>query len=224
MINLTKMSKSYYKDKKQIKILEEVSYTFEKGKFYCIVGKSGIGKTTLIKCLGLLLDFDSGEMQINNKNIKKLSENKKADIRSKNIGFVFQNFYLNPLMNAYENVMLPMYINDQLNKQERKERAYQLLKEVDLENRETHFPKELSGGEQQRVAIARSLANNPEIILADEPTGALDAENAENILKILKNLTKQNKCIIVVSHDEKIIKYADRVLKIEDKKIKERKL
>ena len=205
MINLTKMSKSYYKDKKQIKILEEVSYTFEKGKFYCIVGKSGIGKTTLIKCLGLLLDFDSGEMQINNKNIKKLSENKKADIRSKNIGFVFQNFYLNPLMNAYENVMLPMYINDQLNKQERKERAYQLLKEVDLENRETHFPKELSGGEQQRVAIARSLANNPEIILADEPTGALDAENAENILKILKNLTKQNKCIIVVSHDEKII-------------------
>ncbi len=218
------MSKSYYKDKKQIKILEEVSYTFEKGKFYCIVGKSGIGKTTLIKCLGLLLDFDSGEMQINNKNIKKLSENKKADIRSKNIGFVFQNFYLNPLMNAYENVMLPMYINDQLNKQERKERAYQLLKEVDLENRETHFPKELSGGEQQRVAIARSLANNPEIILADEPTGALDAENAENILKILKNLTKQNKCIIVVSHDEKIIKYADRVLKIEDKKIKERKL
>ena len=196
MINLTKMSKSYYKDKKQIKILEEVSYTFEKGKFYCIVGKSGIGKTTLIKCLGLLLDFDSGEMQINNKNIKKLSENKKADIRSKNIGFVFQNFYLNPLMNAYENVMLPMYINDQLNKQERKERAYQLLKEVDLENRETHFPKELSGGEQQRVAIARSLANNPEIILADEPTGALDAENAENILKILKNLTKQmyNSC------------------------------
>ena len=221
MLKIVDVNKSYYKKKKEIKVLDGVNYEFKASKLYCIIGKSGAGKTTLIEILGLLLDFDSGKILIDGEDISKLNDNEKAIIRNKKIGFIFQSYYLNPLMKAYENVMLPMYLNKKLNNKERMKSAYELLAKVDLKNRETHYPKELSGGEQQRVAVARALANNPNIILADEATGALDSENTKNILNILKDLAKKGKCVIVVSHDERVQEYADVVLRLEDKKLKE---
>ena len=221
MIKLSSISKNYKKDGKTLKVLENINYEFNPGYLYCIIGKSGAGKTTLIEILGLLLNYDSGNLYINDKDVTKLSDNEKSEIRNKNIGFVFQNYYLNPLMKAYENVMLPMYLNDKINSKDRKDLAYKLLTKVELKKRERHYPKELSGGEAQRVAIARALANNPDIILADEPTGALDSENAANILNILKDLSKQNKCVIIVSHDDRVKNYADKVLVIENHKLQE---
>ncbi len=221
MLKLSRISKNYKKDGKTLKILENINYEFNSGYLYCIIGKSGAGKTTLIEILGLLLNYDSGSLFIDGKDVTKLSDNEKSEIRNKNIGFVFQNYYLNPLMKAYENVMLPMYLNNKIDNKDRKNLAYSMLKKVDLQKRENHYPKELSGGEAQRVAIARALANNPNIILADEPTGALDSENAVNILKILKDLSKQNKCVIIVSHDDRVKNYADKVLVIENRELKE---
>ena len=221
MLKIKKINKSYHKNKKEIEILKNVSYNFETSNLYCIIGNSGSGKTTLMEIMGLLLPYDSGDIVINNIDIKNANENAKASIRNKEIGFIFQSYYLNPYMNAYENVMLPTFLNKEMAKNERIENAYKLLKMVGLENREKHFPKELSGGEQQRVAIARALANNPHIILADEPTGALDSKNAENIMKILKEIAKDKRCVIIVTHDDRVRKYADKILLLENCQLKE---
>lgn len=221
MIELKKVTKYYVKEKKKINVLENVNYHFLPNKLYCIIGHSGSGKSTLIQTLGLLLSINDGTILLNKRNIKELKENQKADLRNQEIGFVFQSFYLNPLMKAYENVMLPTYLNKKLTNKERKERAYDLLEKLGLKDRETHYPKELSGGEQQRVAIARALINNPNIILADEPTGSLDPENEKKILQILKTLSRKGKCVIVVSHSNNVKEYADVILKIEKHTIKE---
>lgn len=221
MLKLLNVDKSYNKKNKEINVLKNITYNFEKNKVYCIIGKSGAGKSTLIEILGLLLNFDKGEYYLNNKNISSLKENDKATLRNKEIGFIFQEYYLNPYMKAFENVMIPMYLDKTLDNKMRKEKALNLLDKVGLKERVNHYPRELSGGEMQRVAIARSLANNPNIILADEPTGALDPENAQNILDILKKLAKENKCIIIVSHDDRVKKYADKVLLLEDNTLKE---
>lgn len=221
MLELKNVTKYYTKGKEKVRVLENVSYKFRPKVFYLINGKSGSGKTTLIQLLSFLIPLSDGVININSKDVSKLSSNEKASLRNKEIGFVFQNYYLNPLMNAYENVILPTYVNNLMSDKERKEKAYKLLSEVGLEGRETHFPKELSGGEQQRVAIARALVNNPNIILADEPSGSLDPENEENILKILKDLSKKGKCVIVVSHSKNALKFADVVLKIESHKLVE---
>ena len=221
MLKLLNIDKSYNKKNKEINVLKNITYNFEKNKVYCIIGKSGAGKSTLIEILGLLLNFDKGEYYLNNKNISSLKENEKATLRNKELGFIFQEYYLNPYMKAFENVMIPMYLDKTLDNEKRKEKALNLLDKVGLKERVNHYPRELSGGEMQRVAIARSLANNPNIILADEPTGALDPENAQNILDILKKLAKENKCIIIVSHDDRVKKYADKVLLLEDNTLKE---
>lgn len=216
MLKLENVSKSYKNKNKRIEVLKNINYEFKPNKVYCIIGKSGAGKSTFIEIIGLLLNFDNGKIIINNNDINIASESKKAKIRNEEIGFVFQSYYLNPYMKAFENVMLPMFLNKSLSKTEIKKRAYNLLKLVDLEEREEHFPNKLSGGEQQRVAIARALANNPHIILADEPTGALDPENGEKILSLLKKISKNKRCVIIVSHDEKVKKYADIILEIKN--------
>ena len=208
------LSKSYTKKNKQLNILNNISFAFETGKFYAIMGESGSGKSTLIQILGLLCNFDSGNLYIDNNNTEKLKDKEKALIRNKKIGFVFQSFYLNPLLKAFENVMLPLGVNCKLSDKEKKNKALDVLKQVGLDDRANHFPFELSGGEQQRVAIARALVNDPCIILADEPTGSLDPKNAKIIFDILKDLAKQGKCIIVVSHSDDIKKYADEILYI----------
>ena len=211
--------KEYIKKKEKISVLENINVKFEKEKLYAIMGESGSGKTTLLNIIGTLDTLTQGKLLINDKEIINLKDEEKAKIRMKEIGFVFQNFYLNPNMTVEENIMQPMYINPEYNRISMEEKTEELIKMVGLESRRTHYPKELSGGEEQRVAIARALANNPEIILADEPTGNLDKNNEIKILEILKDLNKKGKCVIIVSHSNKVIEYADKVLNLKEGKL-----
>ena len=216
IITIKKIEKNYETKEKSIQVLKGVSYTFEQGKIYSIIGHSGSGKSTLLNIMGTLLSYDKGELWSDGKEIKKMTENEKAQFRNRKIGFVFQSYLLNGQLTALENVMVPMYINKEIETKDRKTIATELLKKVKMEKRLTHYPKALSGGEQQRVAIARALANNPDIILADEPTGNLDKKNEEMILEIFKALKKEGKCIIIVSHSDNIKKYADVTLELDD--------
>ena len=215
-IEIVNGEKTYIKNKEKIRILENINLTFEKGKLYAIMGESGSGKTTFLNIIGTLDDFTSGKLLIEGKDISNLKEDEKANIRMRKIGFIFQEFYLNPNMTVEENIEQPMYINDQYDKEMIKNRTNELIETVGLSHRKKHFSRELSGGEQQRVAIARALANKPDIILADEPTGNLDRENETKIFEMLKILSQNNKCVIVVSHSSKIEQYADVVLKIKE--------
>ncbi len=215
------IKKTYKKKNKRLIVLKDVNYKFLAGKVYAIIGKSGAGKTTLINILGLLKKADKGKIILDDEDVTKISENKLAFIRNTKLGFVFQSFYLDHLMTAEENIKLPMLINKNLSNEDIRKRVKSLLEEVEIEERNTHFPKELSGGEQQRVAIARALANDPEIILADEPTGSLDPENEQKILNILKSLSQKGKCVIIVTHSETVRKYADIILEIRENSIKE---
>ncbi len=214
VLKVKNLTKTYLKKKKKIIVLDHLNYQFNAGKFYCVNGKSGAGKTTFVEILGLLKEYDEGQILVDNQDASKLNSKQKSSLRNQKIGFVFQSFYLIPTMTAIENVMLPMYLDRTKSKKEIRKRALNLLDIMGLKDRKAHYPKELSGGEQQRVAIARALINNPTIILADEPTGSLDSENEDNILNILKGLAKDGKCIIVVSHNEKTMKYADEVIEI----------
>lgn len=216
VLEINKLSKTYKMKQEENKILDNISQKFETGKIYNIIGHSGSGKTTLLRILGILLDYDNGKLLINGNDISALNEKEKAQIRNKNIGFVFQDYMLDSKLKAYENVMVPMFINKDIESKNRKELSIELLKKMNLEKLINHYPKELSGGEQQRVAIARALANNPNIILADEPTGNLDKRNEKIILEIFSNLKKEGKCIIISSHSDYVKEYADVVLKIED--------
>ena len=218
-MELKNVSKIYKLKDAEIVALDNFSYKFELGKLYGIMGHSGSGKSTLINILGLLEMPTNGIYKLDNKNVSKLSSNELANLRLHTIGFVFQDYFLDENMTALENVMLPLLINKNLNFNEKVEKANKLLKEGGLENRINHFPKELSGGEKQRVAIARALANGPEIILADEPTGNLDEDNEKIIFEQLKKLSKEEKCVIVVSHSDAIKKYANEILKISKGKL-----
>lgn len=213
-MELKNVSKIYKLKDEEIAALKAFSYKFESGKLYGIKGHSGSGKSTLINILGLLEIPTSGTYILDKKDVSKLNSSELANLRLNTIGFVFQDYFLDENMTALENVMLPLLINKKLNFNEKSERAKKLLNEVGLENRIKHFPKELSGGEKQRVAIARAIANKPKIILADEPTGNLDEENEKIIFEQLKKLTKDGKCVIVVSHSDEINNYADEIIKI----------
>ncbi len=223
VMKLANISKTYtMKNKKQIRtieVLSDVSIDFYSKNFYAIQGHSGSGKSTLINILGLMDTFDNGKYEIYGDCPSKFSDDELSSLRMKNIGFIFQGFYLNPTLKAFENVMVPMIINKDINPKNRKNMAIELLKSIGLSERIDHYPNELSGGEQQRVAIARALANNPHIILADEPTGNLDAKTEKEIFATLKKLSQNGKCVIVVSHSEHVKEYADKVYKIVDGKL-----
>lgn len=214
VMSLKNVSKEYVKKEEKVTALDNVSYNFEKGKFYAIMGHSGSGKSTLINILGLIHTPTTGEYLLDNMDISKMTSDELANKRMKYIGFVFQDFYLDDHMKAYENVMLPMLINPSIEASKREEYSKELLNKLGLSDRINHFPKELSGGEQQRVAIARALANNPDIILADEPTGNLDEENEAIIFAKLKSLANEGKCVVIVSHSNAVLEYADVVLHI----------
>lgn len=223
IIKLKDIKKSYHLKEKEIKVLEGVNISFEEGKFYAIMGHSGSGKSTLLNILGLIDKADSGEYIIDGKVLNTKDEVELSQLRMKKFGFIFQDIYLNSNLKAIENVMLPMLINKNIKTEDREPKALELLKSMELEERVSHFPKEMSGGEQQRVGIARALANDPEIILADEPTGNLDEKTEKNIFEILKKLSQEGKCIIVVSHSAYVKKYADYVYNLEDGKLVEEK-
>ena len=216
MIRLENIYKEYKLGKENIVALNNVSVEFQEGKMYAIMGRSGSGKSTLVHILGLLDNPTSGHIYIDNRDVTNLKEDKVQEIIGQNIGFVFQKFYLNNNLTALENVILPSLINKEITKDERRKKAIKLLELVGLENRLNHKPKELSGGEAQRVAIARSLINNPKIIIADEPTGNLDKTSELTIFKLLKEISKQDKIVIVVSHNELIKEYADKVYYLDD--------
>ncbi len=194
----------------QVKALNLVTYKFEVGKFYAIMGESGSGKSTLINILGLMDKATKGSVFLDGVDTRKCSDDELCKLRNEKIGFVFQNFYLNNKLTALENVLLPMYINGNVDLNKAKD----LLKTFNVLDRESHYPYELSGGEQQRVSLARALVNNPKYILADEPTGNLDSKNEDEVFNYLKDISK-DKCVIVVSHNEKIKNYADKVIYLE---------
>lgn len=219
IITIKDITKTYKTKKRDVEVLKNIDLTFSLGKFYAIMGPSGSGKSTLFNILGLVDTPSSGAYKINGIDTTKLTDKSSSIIRMNNIGFVFQDFNLDPYLNALENVMMPLYLNKKIKKEDREKISKDILTKLNLENRLEHFPNELSGGEAQRVAIARALVNNPNIILADEPTGNLDEELETEIFKILKSLTKENKCVIVVSHSSKIKEYADVVYTLKNGKI-----
>ncbi len=221
VLEIKDLIKNYYHKEKKIEVLKSLSYNFEKGKFYGIMGHSGSGKTTLFNIIGTIDKEYNGNILVNSKNISSLNDEDMASLRNLEIGFVFQHFFLDEGLTALENVMVPMIINANIPKEEREVIAKKLLKEVGMEDREKHFPKELSGGEKQRVAIARALSNNPNILLCDEPTGNLDEETENKIFALLKNLSKSGKCVIVVSHSNEVKSYADVMLYLKDGKLNE---
>lgn len=210
-INVKNLSKTY--DGKTM-ILEDFSYTFESGKLYAIMGRSGAGKSTLLNIIGTIDSATDGEVLVMGKNVTGLKEKEKAELRMKNIGFVFQGFYLNPYLNGEENVIVPMRINREIPSTDRKQIAEKLMADFGVENLKSSLPSQMSGGEQQRVCIARALANNPDIILADEPTGNLDEENEKIVFSYLKKLAEQGHTVIAVSHNEAVKDYADEIVEM----------
>jgi len=217
LIDLEEVRKTYEMGDTTVEALEGSNVKIEEGEFVAVMGPSGSGKSTLMNMIGALDTPTSGEVSIGDQPISKLEEDELALLRSKKIGFIFQQFNLIPSMNAAENVALPMLFRGKP-KKERIERAEKLLERVGLGERMHHMPSELSGGQRQRVSIARSLANDPDIILADEPTGNLDTETGENIMDLLTELNEEGKTIIMVTHDENDAEYADRIINIVDGK------
>ncbi len=218
VITLRDVTKIYRLGKTDFKALDGISLEIRKGEFISIMGPSGSGKSTLLHIMGCLDRPTSGEVYVLGKDVRKLSDNELANLRNRKIGFVFQLYYLLPNLTALENVEVPMIFAG-LPKEKRVKRAMQLLKLVGVDDVHDHKPVELSGGQRQRVAIARALANDPEIILADEPTGALDIESAEVVMNIFKKLNKEGKTVVIITHDPKVAAYAERIVVIKGGKI-----
>lgn len=215
-MKLVNINKVYNTNGISLHVLKDVNVEFQKNNLYAIMGRSGSGKSTLVNILGLLDDYTNGEYYLDDKNVKELTDDEKSNIRGMKIGFVFQSFYLNKNLTALENVTLPLYINNEVDEKDRKKIATKKLEELGLLSRINHYPNQMSGGEQQRVAIARALVNNPDIIIADEPTGNLDSTSEKDVFNILKEISKQNKIVIIVSHNELIKEFCDVLYTIKD--------
>lgn len=209
------LKKDYLMGQVKVPALKGVNINIKKGEFVAIMGSSGSGKTTLIEIIGTLLSLSDGKVIISNNDVSIMNENRKADFRLNNIGFVFQFFNLFSELTALENVMLPKLMKG-FSKGHCKKRAIQLLDLVGLDNRMNHKSSTLSGGQQQRVAIARALMNNPSILLADEPTGNLDSKRAEEIIQLLRKLNKEGQTIVMITHELHIGKKADRIIQLKD--------
>lgn len=208
-------------DGKSSKILSNVNLKIDEGEFVGIIGNSGSGKTTLLGILSGLDKPTNGTVVINDNNIYSMSDNKLSEFRNDNIGIIFQNFNLIPTLNVYENIFLPLlYSQNKHTHSSAKLNIAKLLKTVDLDGVEKKYPNQLSGGEQQRVAIARAIVNDPQIIFADEPTGALDESNSISVIKLLKELNEvHNVTVVMVTHNLELIKYFSRVIRLKDGEI-----
>jgi putative ABC transport system ATP-binding protein len=219
MIELKDVTKIYKMGENEIKALSGVNLTINSGEFISMVGPSGSGKSTILNIIGCIDKPSSGNVMIDGEDVSSLNDRGLTKIRLNKIGFIFQQFYLIPTLNALENIELPMK-EAKIPREKRRKRTISLLSQVGLSERKKHYPSQLSGGEQQRVAIARSLANNPSMILADEPTGEIDSETSEKIVGLLRKLNTEEKLtLIIVTHDLKIANYADRMITLEDGKI-----
>ena len=214
-IKLEQVNKSYLLDGLKVPAVTGISLTVDQGEFVALIGPSGSGKSTLMSLIGCLDQATSGQIYLGNQKMQQFSESDLAQIRGQKIGFIFQTFNLIPTLNALDNVALPMIFQRQPSPL-REGKARRLLKQVGLADRWSHLPSQLSGGQKQRVAVARALINDPEIILADEPTGNLDTKSGTEIMALLKGLNRQGKTIILVTHNLELTKIADRIFKLKD--------
>jgi putative ABC transport system ATP-binding protein len=215
MINISNVSKEYNLGSNSFLALENINLNISSGEFVSIMGSSGSGKSTLMNIIGCLDVPSSGDYELNEQNISKLNSNDLANVRNKKIGFVFQSFNLLPRLNALENVMLPLLYSGK-SANERKKLALDSLNNVGLKDRISHRPNQLSGGQQQRVSIARAIVGMPKLILADEPTGALDSTTSLEIMNILKSLNENGITIILVTHESDIAEYGSRIIHMKD--------
>lgn len=218
IIKLTNIVKEYRTEDLVTPVLKGISLVVQQGDFVAITGPSGSGKSTLMNIIGLLDVSTRGEYILNGSNVTGMSENELAYIRNREIGFVFQSFNLLPRASTLENVILPAIYRG-TSAQDRRSHAIELLTKVGLEEKINNRPNQLSGGQQQRVAIARSLINDPELILADEPTGNLDTKSGEDVMKILKDLNKEGKTIVMITHEKDIARQTQRIIAIRDGQI-----
>lgn len=220
MIKLKGINKYYTSGDEKLHALKNVDLEIEKGEFLAIMGPSGSGKSTMIKILGLLDKEFEGDYLLDGKEIKTLNDDLLSKLRNKSIGFVFQDFNLIDRLTIKENIELPMlYMGSGIKKT--KDRVNELLEKVNLKDKIHKYPKQLSGGQQQRISIIRSLVNNPDIIIADEPTGALDSKTSEEIIGVFKKLNKEGITIILITHDINVASKANRIVKIFDGELKE---
>ncbi|MDU7903966.1 MAG: ABC transporter ATP-binding protein [Peptostreptococcaceae bacterium] len=215
-IELNNIQKYYGLGKNRLHVLKSLSLEIKHGDFVMIMGKSGSGKTTLLNILGFLDKFDEGEYIFDGKDVTNLTEVERSHFRNKNIGFIFQQFHLINNLNIYQNIELPLLYDNRLCKKERIKKVKDNLDMVGLSDKINQFPNELSGGQQQRISIARALINDPQLIFADEPTGALDTNTSNEIMNILESLNKEGKTIIMVTHDPDLVKYATKVVYLKD--------
>ena len=215
ILQLNHVYKDYTRGKTEVPVLKDICLEVEKGEYLAIMGPSGSGKTTLMNLIGCLDVPTSGEYILDDKKINELDDNALADIRNQYIGFVFQNFYLLPKMTALDNVALPLLYAG-VPQKERRERAAEALKSVGLEERVNFFPNQLSGGQCQRVAIARAMVTNPKLLLADEPTGALDTTSGNQIMDIFRELSDRGMTIIMITHEPSIAACANKTYHILD--------
>ena len=215
MIKITNLEKIYRTEEVETVALNKLSFAVKTGEFVAVMGPSGCGKSTLLNILGLLDDPDSGSFLFNGIEVADFNERKRADLRKKNIGFVFQSFNLIDELTVFENVELPLiYLG--VKADERKRRVEEVLTKVQIMHRQKHYPQQLSGGQQQRVAVARAVVNNPKLILADEPTGNLDSTNGNEVMEMLTDLNEQGTTIIMVTHSEHDARYSHRIIRMLD--------
>ena len=215
VIETTNIAKKYVMGVEEIHALRSVSIKIPRGEYVAFMGPSGSGKSTLMNIVGCLDTPTQGQYILNGQDVSRMSDNQLAEVRNKEIGFVFQSFNLLPRASALDNVALPL-IYAGLNKRDRNERALESLRAVGLADRASHKPNELSGGQRQRVAIARALENNPSVLLADEPTGALDSKTSHEIMDLFEALYAKGNTIIMVTHEEDIARYAHRIVRLRD--------
>ena len=215
MINITNLHKSYQMGKNSLHVLKGIDLKINEGELVAIMGSSGSGKSTLLNIIGMLDNYESGSYDLDSILIKDLDETKAAKYRNKFLGFVFQSFNLINYKTAIENVALPLYYQG-IGSKRRQEIAYEYLKKVGLNQWAAHLPSELSGGQKQRVAIARALASQPKVLLADEPTGALDSQTSEEVMSLIKKINNEGKTILVVTHEHEIANMCKRIITLKD--------
>ncbi len=220
LIKIEKFSKVYVMGETEVHALRHVDLTINRGEFIAIMGASGSGKTTLMNLIGCLDMPSSGNYILDGIDIHSLKEDELSNIRNEKIGFVFQSFYLLPRTTAFENVELPLLYSTNLNAHQRKEKVTEALKTVKIEDRAHHYPNQLSGGQQQRVAIARAIVNHAVIMLADEPTGNLDTRTSIEVMSVFQELHKKGITVILVTHEQDIAQYANRIIIFRDGKIR----
>jgi len=215
MINITNLHKSYQMGENSLHVLKGIDLKINEGELVAIMGSSGSGKSTLLNIIGMLDNYESGSYDLDSILIKDLDETKAAKYRNKFLGFVFQSFNLINYKTAAENVALPLYYQG-IGSKERQEIAHEYLKKVGLSKWAEHLPSELSGGQKQRVAIARALASQPKVLLADEPTGALDSQTSEEVMSLIKKINNEGKTILVVTHEHEIANMCNRIITLKD--------